>query len=50
MTEYGLQMYSMRDVTKEDLEKTLGKSPIIFEKPSNVKFITFCAEKLRLAR
>ncbi len=35
---------------KEDLEKVLGKSPIIFEKPSNVKFITFCAEKLRLER
>ena len=36
--------------SKEDLEKVLGKSPIIFEKPSNVKFITFCAEKLRLER
>lgn len=33
-----------------DLEKTLGKSPIIYDKPSNVKFITFCAEKLRLER
>lgn len=36
--------------SREDLEKTLGKSPIIYDKPSNVKFITFCAEKLRLER
>lgn len=36
--------------SKDDLEKVLGKSPIIFEKPSNVKFITYCAEKLRLER
>ena len=36
--------------SREDLEKTLGKSPIIYDKPSNAKFITFCAEKLRLER
>jgi two-component system response regulator (stage 0 sporulation protein A) len=36
--------------SREDLEKALGKSPIIYDKPSNVKFITFCAEKLRLER
>ena len=36
--------------SREDLEKTLGKSPIIYDKPSNVKFVTFCAEKLRLER
>ncbi len=36
--------------SSEELENTLGKSPIIYEKPSNVKFITFCAEKLRLER
>lgn len=36
--------------SREDLEKILGKSPIICEKPSNVKFITYCAEKLRLER
>ncbi len=36
--------------SRDDLEKVLGKSPIISEKPSNVKFITFCAEKLRLER
>lgn len=36
--------------SKEDFERILGKSPIISEKPSNVKFITFCAEKLRLER
>lgn len=36
--------------SEDDLEKTLGKSPIIYDKPSNVKFITFCAEKLRLER
>ena len=36
--------------SRDDLEKILGKSPIISEKPSNVKFITFCAEKLRLER
>jgi two-component system response regulator (stage 0 sporulation protein A) len=36
--------------SREDLEKTLAKSPIIYDKPSNVKFITFCAEKLRLER
>ena len=34
----------------EDLEKRLGKSPIVYGKPSNVKFINFCAEKLRLER
>ena len=30
--------------SREDLEKTLGKSPIIYDKPSNVKFITFCVQ------
>ncbi len=34
----------------EDLERHLGRSPIVYSKPSNVKFITYCAEKLRLER
>ena len=36
--------------TPEDLERHLGRSPIIYSKPSNVKFITYCAEKLKLER
>ena len=36
--------------TPEDLERNLGRSPIVYSKPTNVKFITYCAEKLRLER
>ncbi|MBR6472109.1 MAG: sporulation initiation factor Spo0A C-terminal domain-containing protein [Firmicutes bacterium] len=36
--------------TPEELEKYLGKTSIIYTNPSNVKFITYCAEKLRLER
>lgn len=36
--------------TPEELERFLGKTAIIYTNPTNVKFITFCAEKLRLER
>ena len=36
--------------TPEELESHLGKSAVIYANPTNVKFITFCAEKLRLER
>ena len=36
--------------SEEDMEKHLGKSSIVDSKPSNVKFVTLCAEKLRLER
>ncbi|MBQ5441021.1 MAG: sporulation initiation factor Spo0A C-terminal domain-containing protein [Firmicutes bacterium] len=36
--------------TETELERHLGKNPLIFTKTSNVKFVTFCAEKLRLER
>lgn len=36
--------------TSEDLKQKLGVSPEVLSKPTNVKFIAFCAEKLRLER
>ena len=36
--------------TPEELECHLGKTAIASTNPSNVKFITTCAEKLRLER
>ena len=36
--------------TPEELERHLGKTAIASTNPTNVKFITTCAEKLRLER
>ena len=36
--------------TPENLEELLGRSPAMSSKPSNVKFIACCAEKIRLER
>ena len=36
--------------TPENLERLLGRSPALSSKPSNVKFIACCAEKIRLER
>ena len=36
--------------TPEELERHLGKSALLSNNPSNVKFITYLAEKLRLER